>query len=199
MCKLETMIPEYVRLNRTYRDIPASEILHGSTLSNLRQIVEEKLKKENKKLIDIRHREIKNKVNNPENAVLKVLEYDASEWKEYFLSFEDPYDRTIFSLLRMRIPWYLIKSEENFEGLPELKWASLIREIHTFWDQLSIGEKGSIFGQHIGFWKKLIAEAERITKEHNIKKIAVIAGVGVRQYYEKRDYHLEGEYMVKKL
>jgi histone acetyltransferase (RNA polymerase elongator complex component) len=79
MCDLEMMVPQYVRLNRTYRDIPASEILHGSTLSNLRQIVEEKLKKENKKLIDIRHREIKNKVNNPENAVLKVLEYDASE------------------------------------------------------------------------------------------------------------------------
>ncbi len=199
MCKLETMVPEYVRLNRTYRDIPASEILHGSTLSNLRQIVEEKLKKENKELIDIRHREIKNKINNPENAVLKVLEYDASEGKEYFLSFEDTQDRTIFSLLRMRIPWYLIKSGENFEGLAELKWASLIREIHTFWDQLSIGEAWSTFGQHIGFWKKLIAEAERITKEHHIKKIAVIAWVGVRQYYEKRGYHLEGEYMVKEL
>jgi len=72
MCQLETMVPKYVRLNRTYRDIPASEILHGSTLSNLRQIVEQKLKKENKQLIDIRHREIKNKINNPENAILKV-------------------------------------------------------------------------------------------------------------------------------
>jgi histone acetyltransferase (RNA polymerase elongator complex component) len=39
------MIPEYVRLNRTYRDIPASEILEGSTLANLRQLVEEKIKK----------------------------------------------------------------------------------------------------------------------------------------------------------
>jgi histone acetyltransferase (RNA polymerase elongator complex component) len=44
MCSLEEMVPEYVRINRTYRDIPASEILHGSTLSNLRQIVEERLK-----------------------------------------------------------------------------------------------------------------------------------------------------------
>jgi elongator complex protein 3 len=37
------MIPEYVRLNRTYRDIPASEILAGSHVSNLRQIVEDKI------------------------------------------------------------------------------------------------------------------------------------------------------------
>lgn len=204
MCQLETMVPEYVRLNRTYRDIPASEILHGSTLSNLRQIVEEKLKKENKELIDIRHREIKNKINNPENAILKVWEYDASEWKEYFLSYEDPNDQTIFSLLRLRIPWTILHSwnQENdmYNVLPELKWASLIREIHTFWDQLSIGEKGSTFGQHIGFWKKLIAEAEKISKEkYGIKKIAVIAGVGVREYYKKRGYYLEWEYMVKEL
>ncbi|MDR1987244.1 MAG: hypothetical protein LBQ24_00260 [Candidatus Peribacteria bacterium] len=43
---LETIIPEYVRLNRTYRDIPSSEILAGSHLANLRQIVENKLKNE---------------------------------------------------------------------------------------------------------------------------------------------------------
>jgi elongator complex protein 3 len=43
--ELEAIIPEYMRLNRTYRDIPASEILAGSHVSNLRQIVEAKLKK----------------------------------------------------------------------------------------------------------------------------------------------------------
>jgi histone acetyltransferase (RNA polymerase elongator complex component) len=29
--------------------------------------------------------------------------------------------------------------------------------------------------------------------------MAVIAGVGVRGYYEKRGYHLEKEYMIKSL
>jgi histone acetyltransferase (RNA polymerase elongator complex component) len=43
---LQTLIPEYVRLNRTYRDIPSNEILAGSHLANLRQIVENKLKAE---------------------------------------------------------------------------------------------------------------------------------------------------------
>ena len=85
------------------------------------------------------------------------------------------------------------------EFLPELKWASIIREIHTFWDQLSLWEKGWEFGQHVGFGKKLIAESEKISKDAWYSKIAVIAGVWVRQYYEKRWYRLEGEYMVKEL
>ena len=237
---LEEMIPEYVRLNRTYRDIPASEILAWSHVSNLRQIVEEKLHERWVKLVDIRHREIKNKWNNPLNAILNTYKYEASDWIEYFLTFEDREDRTIFSLLRLRIPSFILKSSpltpllrSNFEDsrvntpvsvileergntpsplgegaggwglydyIPELKWTSIIREIHTFWDQLSIWEAWNNFWQHIWFWKKLIEEAENLTKEvHKINKIAVIAWVWVREYYKKRWYELEWEYMVKYL
>lgn len=201
MCELEQIIPEYVRINRTYRDIPASEILHWSTLSNLRQIVEDKLSEKWIHLVDIRHREIKNKKNNPHDAVLHTYEYEASEGKEFFLTFEDPEDRTIFSLLRLRIPYIVDNKVDNnlTTILPELKWASLIREIHTFWDQLWIGEKWENFGQHIGFWKRLIEEAERLSKEHGYKKVAVIAWVWVRWYYEKRGYILEWEYMTKNI
>ncbi len=227
MCELEMIIPEYVRINRTYRDIPASEILHGSTLSNLRQLVEDKLLSQGRIMRDIRSREIKDKSNDPKNAVLNTLKYEASDGIEYLLTYEDPEDRTIFSLLRLRIPSYIVNpdSQQLFDMttdaaksqaenrdpervllkdmtsyLPELQWAALVREIHTFWDQLSISEKWSTFGQHIGFGKRLMAEAERIVLEdHNINKVAVIAGVGVRGYYEKRGYTLEGEYMVKEL
>ncbi|MDD5769801.1 MAG: tRNA uridine(34) 5-carboxymethylaminomethyl modification radical SAM/GNAT enzyme Elp3 [Candidatus Gracilibacteria bacterium] len=195
---LEEMIPEYVRLNRTYRDIPASEILAGSHLSNLRQLVEEKLQKKGVKLVDIRHREIKDKKNVASEAKLNIYEYEASDGKEYFLTFEDNLDRTIFSLLRLRLP----KKDENneiYSLLPELKNSALIREIHTFGDQLSIGERGSLFGQHLGFGKKLIEKAQEIAKENGYEKIAVIAGVGVRGYYEKRGYELDGEYMIKNL
>ncbi len=194
---LQMMIPEYVRLNRTYRDIPANQILEGSKIANLRQLVEQKVKEKWAKLIDIQHRELKDKKNNPEDAILNIVEYEASKWKEYFLTFEDKEDRTIFSLLRLRIP-----SKDNKEILniiPELDWSALIREIHTFWDQLGIKEKWSNFWQHIGFWKKLITKAEEIAKQNWYKKMAVIAWVWVRQYYEKRWYKLEWEYMVKKI
>lgn len=193
---LEAMIPEYIRLNRTYRDIPATEILEGSKLANLRQIVEQKLEKDGIKMIDIRHREIKFGKNDPKKAILHNYNYEASDWHEHFLTFEDPQDRTIFSLLRLRLPG---ENPEIIKALPELEWCALIREIHTFWDQLSIWEKWSKFGQHLGFWKKLIAESERLALEAGFEKMAVIAWVWVRAYYEKRGYHLEGEYMVKKL
>jgi len=111
MTELELMVPEYVRINRTYRDIPASEILHGSTLSNLRQLVESKITEQGKKLIEIRSREIKDKDNDPTQAILHTYQYDASGGKEYFLTFEDPEDRTIFSLLRLRIPSSIVSPD----------------------------------------------------------------------------------------
>ena len=193
---LEMMIPEYVRLNRTYRDIPASEILEWSHLSNLRQIVEEKINQRWIKLTDVRHRELKDKKNDPKKWVLNTYKYDASKWVEYFLTYEDKDDRTIFSLLRLRIPE---KNSKIFEVLPELKNSWLIREIHTFWDQLNVWESWSTFWQHIWLWKRLIEEAERLTLENWLKKVAVIAWVWVREYYKKRWYILEWEYMVKYL
>jgi elongator complex protein 3 len=44
MADLQGMLPEYVRLNRMYRDIPADQILAGSKLANLRQLTEERMK-----------------------------------------------------------------------------------------------------------------------------------------------------------
>lgn len=193
---LQMMIPEYIRLNRTYRDIPSSEILEWSIIANLRQIVEKRIKEKWVKLLDTRYREIKDWKNDPNKAVLHNYEYDASKWKEYFLTFEDPDDRTIFSLLRLRLPWI---DKEILNVIPEIEWCAIIREIHTFWDQLNINEKGSTFWQHIGFWKKLILESEKIAKENWYNKMAVIAWVGVREYYKKRWYELIWEYMIKKI
>mgnify|MGYP001607561943 CR=1 FL=1 len=42
-----------------------------------------------------------------------------------------------------------------------------------------------------------MAEAEKIVAEHGLKKIAIIAGVGVREYYAKLGYELEQTYMTK--
>ena len=42
-----------------------------------------------------------------------------------------------------------------------------------------------------------MAEAERLAKKSGYKKIAVISGIGVRGYYRKLGYRLQGTYMVK--
>jgi elongator complex protein 3 len=171
-------------------------ILEGSKIANLRQLVEKRVKEKWWVLIDTREREIKDGKNDPKKAILHTFEYKASDWKEFFFTFEDPEDRTIFSLLRLRLPGV---NEEIIKILPELEWAALTREVHTFWDQLGIKEKGSTFGQHIGFWKRLMQRAEEIAKENGYKKMAVIAWVWVRQYYGKNWYKLVWEYMIKEL
>ena len=53
--------------------------------------------------------------------------------------------------------------------------------------------------QHLGFGKKLIQAAERLSFENGIHKIAIISGVGVREYYEGLGYHLVHNYMIKNI
>ena len=51
-----------------------------------------------------------------------------------------------------------------------------------------------------GFGTLLMEEAARIAREeHFSTKIAVISGVGTRDYYRKLGYELDGPYMSKKL
>jgi len=51
----------------------------------------------------------------------------------------------------------------------------------------------------MGFGKMMMRRAEYIARKNNFKRIAVIAGIGTREYYKKRGYHLDGTYMVKDL
>ncbi len=199
MARMQGIIPEYIRLNRMYRDIPSSEILAGSHLANLRQVTDLQMQELGIIRKDISAREIRDRVNKPKNAILDVTEYEASGGREYLLQWLDPIDRTIFSLLRLRIPSHVFDGTEH--PISVLRNAAIIREIHTFGDQLRIGEKPDGSGQHMGFGKKLTAHAEQLIRENypQIEKIAVIAGVGVRAYYEKIGYTLEGEYMTKKI
>lgn len=180
-----------------YRDIPAHEILAGSKTANLRQVTEIAMRARGLARHDISAREIRAKGNSPDNAILDEFFYEASDGHEYFLQMIDPADRTIFGLLRLRIPSQYFSKEKHF--IQELDNAAIIREIHVFGDQIPVGFTGDHSGQHQGFGKRMIARAEEIvtTKYPEISKMAVISGVGVREYYEKRGYELEGEYMVK--
>jgi elongator complex protein 3 len=88
----------------------------------------------------------------------------------------------LFGLLRLRIT----------------KTKAIIREIHVYGKSLKLGEKGKIT-QHTGIGKELMDEAEKITQKNKIKKLSVISGVGVREYYKKLGYKLDDTYMVKSL
>lgn len=78
MAELQSILPEYVRLNRMYRDIPASEILAGSKLANLRQLTEARMLSKGYKRHDISGREVRAKGNDPHQAQLEISSYEAS-------------------------------------------------------------------------------------------------------------------------
>ena len=191
-------IPYYVRIERVIRDIPISYIVEGGTkFSHLRQIVLKELEKEGEKCKCIRCREIREKYEGNEKLELFKEEYRACSGKEFFLSFETPDRKKLFSLLRLRIPSFYFERKKHF--LSVLEGAALIREIHTYGIQLPISEKKEISPQHKGLGKRLIKEAEQIAKKFGLKKIAVIAGVGVRDYFRKLGYRLKETYMIKEL
>ena len=74
----------------------------------------------------------------------------------------------------------------------------IIREIHVYGEAASLGETGEV--QHRGLGKKLLKEAERIAKEEfNKDKIAVLSGIGVKEYFYKLGYEKEGVYVSKKI
>ena len=203
--KIKLKIPYYARIQRITRDIPSQYIIEGGAkISNLRQIVQEKMKNENLKCKCIRCREIREKYDPKEKVYLFRKDYKASEGKEIFLSFENKNRTKLFSFLRLRIP---LKGHNRVTTVTKvcpillvLKNAALIREIQTFGEVVPPHQIWWGAPQHRGFGKKLIKEAEKIVKkEFGLRKIAVISGVGVRDYFKKLGYRLKTTYMTKEI
>jgi elongator complex protein 3 len=191
LIKIKSIIPPYVRIIRVIRDIPAVSIEAGSKISNLRETVQKEMARLGLRCRCIRCREIKDWKLKIENCKLMKREYEASAGKEYFLSYEDTKKDKLIAFLRLRVPGAR-------QILPELKGAAIIREVHTYGKLVPIGEKDEA-AQHLGFGKKLIKQAEKIVKNLGIKKLAVISGVGVRDYYYRLGYRQEKTYMIKYL
>ena len=186
----------WIRLNRVIRDIPNEYISGGNDITNLRQYLIQMLKDRGEKCKCIRCREIKDKNIDPNTAKLIVRTYPASDGTEYFISYETPDEDTIFGFVRLR----LVKNS-SVDFIPEIEDAALIRELHIY------GNMNPVFKfknddskvQHAGFGKRLMKKAEEIAISQGYKKIVVISGIGVKNYYRKLGYKSEGTFMVKSL
>ena len=76
--------------------------------------------------------------------------------------------------------------------------AKIIRELKILGRELSIGDKKSGSLQHRGYGKELIREAERICfEEFDKKRLFVLSGVGVKQYYRALGFSDDGVYLSK--
>ena len=173
-------VPPYVRIIRLIRDIPGESIIAGNLVTNLRQVMKDRGVKCN----CIRCREAKDEKFKVKNLKLKNIKYKASGGVEYFLSYESCDGKVLYGFCRLR----LVRGSY-------MRDAALIRELHVYGELVSVGKTKKV--QHAGLGKMLMKEAEKIARQNGYKKIAVIAGVGVRGYYRKLGYKLENSYMVK--
>ncbi|CDI75800.1 elongator complex protein 3, putative [Eimeria praecox] len=220
ICSVKAAVHPWVRLNRVVRDIPNQSIIGGNNVTNLRQELSRELECRHLRCKCIRCREVKD----VQVAELCVRRYETNGGVEFFLSFETPDRKTIFGFLRLRL-----RSRRAPRDCPfsVLNGAALLRELHvyvqaTFRAQLFMRifcAEPCLFGmnagrlvphgeaksrddlrpQHAGFGRRLIQAAEIVAMANGYFRMAVIAGIGTREYYRASGYELEDSYMVKDL
>lgn len=192
------LVPPWTRIYRVQRDIPMPLVSSGVENGNLRELALARMRDFGLKCRDIRTREVgiqevHHKIK-PDQVELVRRDYCANDGWETFLSYEDPRQDILVGLLRLRKC-----SKHAFR--PELQGrCSLVRELHVYGSAVPLHSRDPRKFQHQGYGTLLMEEAERIAREeHRSTKIAVISGVGVRKYYARLGYELDGPYMSKKL
>lgn len=187
-------IQPYCRVNRVIRDIPAHHIVAGNTRSSLRMDIQARMKQNGTACSCIRCREIKNQQVVPETLQLTDFRYQAAFANEHFLQFVTPDDK-IAGYLRLSLP--MTRAPQT--GMPELENAALIREIHIYGQSLPVGAEQSGAAQHIGLGSQLIERACEIARGAGYSRLAVIAAIGTRIYYQARGFERGEFYMIRPL
>jgi elongator complex protein 3 len=197
-------LPPYVRIQRIMRDIPAYLIEAGCKKSNLRQLVHKRLEELNSRCNCIRCREygIASKssiINDKKLEEIKLYrqDYEASKGQEIFLSYENKEDDYLVAYLRLRKPSEYAHRRELNDGK-----TMIVREIKVVGELVPKDQKPSrdIQLQHRGYGKLLMENAEKIAREDfDSKKLAVISGIGVRDWFYEIGYKLDGYYVSKPL
>ncbi|KAK0512910.1 hypothetical protein JMJ35_004927 [Cladonia borealis] len=198
VARILALVPPWTRIYRVQRDIPMPLVTSGVDNGNLRELALSRMKDFGTTCRDVRTREvgikeIKNKIR-PSQVELVRRDYVANGGWETFLAYEDPKQDILIALLRLR------KCSDTHTFRPELKSqpTSLVRELHVYGSAVPVHARDPRKFQHQGYGTLLMEEAERIARnEHRSHKISVISGIGVRSYYAKLGYTLDGPYMSK--
>jgi elongator complex protein 3 len=193
VAEIKSMIPRYTRLQRVQRDIPADFIDAGVWKSNLRQLARKRMDEHGWTCECIRCREVGMNDETPDTVELDTMTYEAGGGTEHFISFEDFEKDLLVGFCRLRFP--------NDPVRRELDNAAIVRELHVYGNQVGVGQASSGDAvQHEGYGRRLLREAETRARDAGFDKLAVISGIGVREYYrDKLDYHQDGPYVAKYL
>ncbi len=201
VAEIKKFVPQWVRVMRVQRDIPAQLILAGVQKSNLRQLANERLAVQGEKCQCIRCREVGHRwavdklKPDLEKVKINSICYDASEGKEIFISAEDKENQVLLGYLRLRIP-------SSKAHRPEIKTLSstIVRELHVYGPLVPVGKRELEAWQHKGYGADLLKEAERMSREdYGFKKLLVISALGTRRYYMRFGYERDGVYVSKRL
>jgi elongator complex protein 3 len=185
----KSVIPEYTRLQRIQRDIPANLIVAGSRHSNFRQLAQERLKTNGKRCHCIRCREIGRLPSRAEPEI-RVAVYECCGGTEHFISAVS--GGSLIGFARLRFP------SSTFR--PELEGAALMRELHVYGSLVPVGKDAEAEEwQHRSHGRVLLARTEEIAREAGFRRLAIMSGVGVRPYYRRQGYERRGPYMIREL
>jgi elongator complex protein 3 len=201
VAEIKSMIPRYTRLQRVQRDIPADFIDAGVWKSNLRQLARKRMDEHGWECECIRCREVGMNDETPDSVDLDVLTYEAAGGTEQFISIEDFERDLLIGFCRLRFP-SAAERDPAIEtvGRPELEDAALVRELHVYGGEVAVGEDSEENHQHSGHGQRLLERAETLAADAGFEKLAVISGIGARQYYrEKLGYYQDGPYVSKRL
>jgi elongator complex protein 3 len=190
---IKSLIPKYVRIPRVMRDMPPQFIVAGCKDLALRSAVKKRMEEMGVECRCTRCREYGHRLRDgwkTGEPRLNRFDYEASGGKEIFLSLEDEKE-TLFGLLRLRVGGLAVGNGN----------LAMVRELHVFGSEVPLGERNNAAAQHRGLGRELLEEAGRIAREEfKMRRIAVISGVGAREYFRSEfGYSLDGHYMVKEL
>lgn len=204
----QKITPPYVRVNRVQRDFHHVADQEGlgyvseTHSSNLSQKVHALAEAQGIFCQCIRCCEVRDEDFRAEDVVFRTHEFMASGTIEAFICAVVPrHNRPLMlGFARVRAPSTELLKESVFESLKG--YTAMIRELHVYGRVKEVGSAPSdISGQaqHLGLGRKLMARAEAWSRRHGAEKVAVIAGIGVRDYYRRLGYQLSDTYMVKTL
>jgi elongator complex protein 3 len=189
IAEIKKIVPPWIRVMRVQRDIPARLILAGVKKSDLRELVQSKLKAQGSQCQCIRCREVGHRLAvdhvNPDLEKIKILvqHYEASE------------NNVLLGYLRMRVPSVKAHRPE-ITAMP----SGIVRELHVYGQLVPVGKHNESAWQHKGYGQILLKEAERLAGEDlGLKKLLVISALGTRRYYMRFGYERDGVYVSKRL
>ncbi|MFB6152366.1 MAG: GNAT family N-acetyltransferase, partial [Haloarculaceae archaeon] len=174
-------------------DIPADFIEGGVWKSNLRQLARQRMDDHGWTCDCIRCREVGHSDAEPRDVTLDATTYEAAGGTEHFVSFEDRDRDLLVGFCRLRFP--------NDPVRRELADAAVVRELHVYGDEVGVGKDAAEGGQqHRGYGRRLLERAEELAADAGYGKIAILSGVGAREYYrQKHGYRQDGPYVSKRL